>query len=351
MNELLLRENNLLENLIQIYKHFIKLDTTNEGHVQLKKKLCIVESLKLYVEHLTLFHKYDLLIMPPSNLNESIALAASDPQYVPVTNKNYTKEMIINFKVIQNRWLERRKEQLEHKKNSTAAKNLTDIEKRYPFTYLIDCLMEECLLYANTSKYFTSNISVIKENEEAAYANIYPPQTLNQLLEICLECNLSTKMKQIIILYALCDLMHTELMAPVQSHVLKLINAYCSTKFTLMSTKLDVNSSAHIALSGSGVGAMGDQENIDNSSCLFDLVNGLYLIDNCRIEKAFKYLRAAELNYLEFYEKYFILYNSCNCNQYNIASQYLWLFQKLNASSIGSTDMNNGNNNETNRLR
>jgi hypothetical protein len=87
-----------------------------------------------------------------------------------------------------------------------------------------------------------------------------------------------------------------------------------------------------------------DQDRSDSSSCLFDLVNGLYLIDSCLIEKAFKYLRAAELNYLEFYEKYFILYNSCNANQYKIAAQYLWLFQKLNASSIGSTDINNGTN-------
>jgi hypothetical protein len=43
------------------------------------------------------------------------------------------------------------------------------------------------------------------------------------------------------------------------------------------------------------------------------------------------------LNYLEFYEKYFILYNSVHANDYKTAAQYLWLFQKLNASSISSS--------------
>ena len=127
--------------------------------------------------------------------------------------------------------------------------------------------------------------------------------------------------------------------------VLKLINAYCSTKFTLMTNKLDsmVNSPWSTSITNN------DQDSSsDSNSCLFDLVNGLYLIDSCLIEKAFKYLRAAELNYLEFYEKYFILYNSCNANQYKIAAQYLWLFQKLNASSIGSTDINNGANQSNN---
>ena len=47
------------------------------------------------------------------------------------------------------------------------------------------------------------------------------------------------------------------------------------------------------------------------------------------------------MNYLEFYEKYFILYNSVHEKNYKIAAQYLWLFQKLNANSLGSSDLNN----------
>jgi len=72
---------------------------------------------------------------------------------------------------------------------------------------------------------------------------------------------------------------------------------------------------------------------------LFDLVNGLYLVDSRHIEKAFKYLRTAELSYLEAYEKYFILYNALSAREYKMAINYLWLFQKLNTSSIASMDI------------
>lgn len=34
------------------------------------------------------------------------------------------------------------------------------------------------------------------------------------------------------------------------------------------------------------------------------------------------------------YEKYFILYNSLNAREYKLAIQYLWLFQKLNTSTM-----------------
>jgi hypothetical protein len=47
-------------------------------------------------------------------------------------------------------------------------------------------------------------------------------------------------------------------------------------------------------------------------------------------------LRATDLNYLEFYEKYFILYNTMSVKDHKTAAQYLWLFQKLNANSIVS---------------
>jgi hypothetical protein len=49
-------------------------------------------------------------------------------------------------------------------------------------------------------------------------------------------------------------------------------------------------------------------------------------------------LRATDVNSLEYYEKYFILYNSVSEKDYKIAAQYLWLFQKLNASSAESGD-------------
>lgn len=47
-------------------------------------------------------------------------------------------------------------------------------------------------------------------------------------------------------------------------------------------------------------------------------------------------MRATDLNYLEFYEKYFILYNTMNTGDHKTAAQFLWLFQKLNASSLVS---------------
>lgn len=57
------------------------------------------------------------------------------------------------------------------------------------------------------------------------------------------------------------------------------------------------------------------------------------------LQKAFKYLRTAELSYLEHYEKYFILYNSLNAKEYKMAIHYLWLFQKLNLSSMANIDL------------
>jgi hypothetical protein len=49
-------------------------------------------------------------------------------------------------------------------------------------------------------------------------------------------------------------------------------------------------------------------------------------------------LRTAEINYLELYEKYFILYNSLNAKEFKLAIQYLWLFQKLNNSAISNME-------------
>jgi hypothetical protein len=169
----------------------------------------------------------------------------------------------------------------------------------------------------------------------------YPPKSIIALLDICLEPNLSTKLKQVIVLYVLCDLMSTEVSPPVQSHILKLINAYCSATFTLMSTSLDSSLSVPWSSSSTSIVAVSHNptDNPNHSSCLFDLVNGLYLVDSRHIEKAFKYLRTAELSYLEAYEKYFILYNALSAREYKMAINYLWLFQKLNTSSIASMDI------------
>ena len=113
----------------------------------------------------------------------------------------------------------------------------------------------------------------------------YPPDSIIGMLELCLEANLSTKLKQIIILYVLCDLMNTELSPNVQNHILKLINTYCSATFTIMSTSLDSTLSVPWSSSSTSIVAISnDAENPNNSSCLFDLVNGLYLIDSRHIE-------------------------------------------------------------------
>ena len=79
--------------------------------------------------------------------------------------------------------------------------------------------------------------------------------------------------------------MNTELAPNVQSHILKLINAYCSATFTIMSTSLDSTLSVPWSSSSTSIVAIGnDNENPNNSSCLFDLVNGIYLIDSHHIE-------------------------------------------------------------------
>ena len=109
--------------------------------------------------------------------------------------------MDVNFKIITNRWFKRRQEQSE-----------SEEENKYPFTFMIDCLIEECKLNSNVTKF------LIKESNDT-----YPPRSINDLLEICLESNLSTKLKQIIILYVLCDLMHTELFEDVKKQVISVL--------------------------------------------------------------------------------------------------------------------------------
>ena len=156
LSTFLARQNSLLDSLIQIYKQFLKMNasTSREGIAQLNKKLCIVESIKFYVEHLILFHKFDMLLAPPS------PPASQQQQQDVISTPNYLSDMQINFKIIENRWAKRRQEQVELENaitsnsshSSETADDSSDIV--YPFTYMIDCLFEECrscLLYTSPS--------------------------------------------------------------------------------------------------------------------------------------------------------------------------------------------------------
>lgn len=352
LDEFLQRENNLIENLIQIYKQFIRLHTTSEGHIQLNKKLCIIESLKLYIEHLALFNKYDFILPPSINLNDSMA----SQQNSNGNMKNYFSEIQVSLKIISNRWVKRRQEQYdEYKQNIDIKEN---VERNFPFTYMIDCIVEECKLYAATSKFLTKTLrqekqhdpKVLQEECESLFeSNSYPPKSIIDLLEICLECNISTQMKQIVVLYVLCDLMHTELSPNVQKHISKLINAYCATSFTLMSTGFDSSQSISWTKSSksTSIKYVETEDSQESATCLFDFVNGIYLVDSHHLERAFSCLRNTDLTFLEFFEKYFILYNTVHVKEYKIAAQYLWLFQKLNVSSISTSEMNNFYHNNT----
>lgn len=159
LSEFLNRENNILDNLIQIFKQFLKLNSTNEGYEQLNKKLCVVESIKCYVEHLILFNKYELLLAPFVNSHEA------DLNDSSCLFKNYINEIQGNFKIIQNRCAKRRQEQSKEK---------------YPFTYMIDCLIEECRPFANVSKFFLKNSKKqVKFSDQSSDENlIYPPKTI-----------------------------------------------------------------------------------------------------------------------------------------------------------------------------
>lgn len=159
LHELFQRQHNLLDSLIQIYKQFIKLDTTSEGRAELNKKLCVIESLKCYIEHLSLFHKYDLLIPPPLR-----------SRFVDNEHKrqNYIKEMNVNFRIIHSKWKKRRQVNCDEIVSAITLSSLhPDLdENKYPFTYMIDCIVEECKLYSNTAKLFAESL-------------VYPPKTIN----------------------------------------------------------------------------------------------------------------------------------------------------------------------------
>lgn len=197
VSDFLARQNSLLESLIQIYKQFLKMNasTSREGQSQLNKKLCIIESLKFYVEHLILFHKFHMLASPPplpmttpssttsSHVDEDTAASVE-------ANTNYLHLMQVNLEVIQKRWLTRRQNQMEQQNGEKPTAESRGSEENdddddeeditYPFTYMIDCLFEECKGYANVAPLFTTsheNGQMTKSIGEIINGG-YPPKSL-----------------------------------------------------------------------------------------------------------------------------------------------------------------------------
>jgi len=154
LTELLERQNNQLENLIQIYKQFTKLNSSHQGHIDLNKKLCLIECVKCYIEHLILFHKFELLIPPDVVANGSEVINEDDLEPSKRRMKNYLAEMKVNFKLIENRWTTRRAEQFD-RLEPEKANYLNENERKYPFTYMIDCLIEECRLNSVVTKFLS----------------------------------------------------------------------------------------------------------------------------------------------------------------------------------------------------
>jgi len=92
-------------------------------------------------------------------------------------NRNLVKEMDVNFKIIANRWIKRREEQFDQADNH---------ENRYPFTFMIDCLIEECKLNSNVSKFLKSQTDSKNEDE---IINFYPPRSFNVTDKMALILN------------------------------------------------------------------------------------------------------------------------------------------------------------------
>ncbi len=131
----------------------------------------MIESLKCYIEHLSLFHKFELLLpLSVTSLADNYAETenANGSAVTTARNKNYISEMSVNLKVMHSRWIKRRQEQAEASENH---------ENKYPFTYMIDCIVEECKNYANTCSMFTNQL-------ESANFLVYPPKSVNVKNEI-----------------------------------------------------------------------------------------------------------------------------------------------------------------------
>ena len=78
-----------------------------------------------------------------------------------VINKNYLREMKVNFKLISNRWVKRRDDQIKRLNNYQNG-DMDENERKYPFTYLIDCLIEECRANSVVSKFLSKILLTIK---------------------------------------------------------------------------------------------------------------------------------------------------------------------------------------------
>lgn len=186
----LARQNSLLESLIQIYKQFLKMEasTSREGQCELSKKLCIIESIKFYVEHLMLFHKFNMLMPPPPPPPTSTSSTKVTNGQDLVVQANYLSEMQVNLKIIENRWMKRRQEQIEQidaissstddNRTATTASADTDTNHdiNYPFTYLVDCLFEECRGYANIAPLFVN--STTTTTGQRSDLGGYPPKSI-----------------------------------------------------------------------------------------------------------------------------------------------------------------------------
>jgi hypothetical protein len=61
LKQIILNNSKLIKNLIKIFELFIQLNKSNEGFVELNKKLNILQSFELYCEHLNLCLEYSLL--------------------------------------------------------------------------------------------------------------------------------------------------------------------------------------------------------------------------------------------------------------------------------------------------
>ena len=323
LNEFLQRENNLLDSLVQIYKQFLKFNSTKEGHVQLNKKTCAIESIKFYVENLILFNQFNL-ILPAKSQSESSSdsdIFDSEANSPTTTTTNLLQEIQTSLKNTFHKWSHRRKEQ--------------------SFTYLIDSFIEESKLHANVAKLFTKQDLIEELNEEneeyISNINIHSPKTFLDLLEICLECNLSTQMKQIILIYTLYDMANSDISADLHKNISKLINSYATVNFTTTNSNSSLSQSNLHKSNESGI----EKDVSLSTSNILDLAYGFYLVDSQQLESSFKYLRTSDLSFLELFEKQYILNNAVYLKEFKIASEYLWLFQNKIGVSFNTSEQFN----------
>lgn len=92
--------------------------------------------------------------MPPGD--DAVKKAAENN----MSSKNYLREMKVNFKLISNRWIKRRNDQLK-RLNASQNGDMNENEKKYPFTYLIDCLIMECRANSVVSKFLSEFCALI----------------------------------------------------------------------------------------------------------------------------------------------------------------------------------------------